>query len=144
MWGRAESRGGTEQPISWRREYRWHDSLRRDRPADSFVRDSICPCLGLAAQHSPSKRQPCARGQSSKKKQVSLPDAVQHSPSSSTPSQCSTDQGKGLCSNKRTNQTYSIPLLGPSVGRDGGAGLTQEPFRDSHAINENTSTSAAG
>lgn len=43
MWGRAESRGGTEQPISCRRECRWHDSLRRDE-----TRRFICPRLHLS------------------------------------------------------------------------------------------------
>ncbi|KAH8753483.1 hypothetical protein BGZ57DRAFT_80228 [Hyaloscypha finlandica] len=43
MWGRAESRGGTEQPISCQRECRWHDSLRRDE-----TRRFICPRLHLS------------------------------------------------------------------------------------------------
>lgn len=147
MWGRAESRGGTEQPISGRRECRWHDSLRRDQ-----TRRFICPRLHLSM---PRPRCPALSLRSvslvheanrpRKSKSRCTVSNIEHSPSSSTPPQCSTDQGKqGLCSNKRTNQTHSIPLLGPSVGRDGGAGLTQEPFRDSHAIKENTSTSAAG
>ena len=111
MWGRAESRGGTEQPISCQRECRWHDSLRRDE-----TRRFICPCLGRAAQHSPFEASALCTRQIVQEK-ASLFAGHQHSISSSTPPQCSTDQGKqGLCSNKRTNQTHSIPLLGLTVG----------------------------